>query len=72
MQSRRMSMVESLTNIVVGYCLAVGSQYLIFGWMGLDVPMKENMIAGAWLTVLSIVRSYSIRRFFNLIQYGRK
>ena len=34
MQSRWMSLVESITNIVVGYCLAVLTQVMVFPCSG--------------------------------------
>lgn len=45
--------------------LATVSQVIIFRHMGLDVPIHSNLVVSNWLTVVSIVRSYAIRRFFN-------
>jgi len=67
MQSRRGSFVESLVNVLVGYLVAVGSQVIIFPLFGLHIPLRDNFIMGLWFTVISILRSYSLRRFFNWI-----
>lgn len=65
MQSRWMSLVESVSNIVVGYCLAVLTQVLVFPLFGLSVSLGENLGIGAVFTVVSLVRSFVLRRIFN-------
>ena len=65
MQSRLMSLVESVTNIVVGHCLAVLTQVLVFPLFGLSVSLGENLGIGAVFTVVSLVRSFALRRIFN-------
>ena len=52
MQSRWMSFVEAVTNIVVGYALAVLTQVLAFPMFGLSVSLGENLGIGAVFTVL--------------------
>ena len=65
MQSRWMSLVESATNIVVGFGLAVLTQVLVFPLFGLSVSLGENLGIGAVFTVVSLVRSFVLRRIFN-------
>lgn len=65
MQSRWMSLVESASNIVVGYCLAVLTQVLVFPLFGLSVSLGENLGIGAVFTVISLIRSFALRRIFN-------
>ena len=65
MQSRWMSLLESVTNIVVGYCLAVLTQILVFPLFGLSVSFGENLGIGAVFTVISLIRSFALRRIFN-------
>ena len=47
MQSRLMSVVESISNIVVGYGLAVLTQLLVFPMFGLHASLAENLGIGA-------------------------
>ena len=61
-QSRLMSLVESLTNVLVGYGVAVVTQMLVFPLFGLAVTVTENLLIGLVFTVVSIVRSYALRR----------
>ena len=65
MQSGWMSLVESVTNIVVGYCLAVLTQVLVFPMFGLSVSLSENLGIGAVFTAISLIRSFALRRIFN-------
>ena len=67
MQSRWMSLLESVTNIVVGYCLAVMTQVLVFPLFGLSVSLAENLGIGVVFTVISLVRSFALRRIFNAV-----
>ena len=67
-QSRRMSLVESVTNVVVGYGIAVVAQMLVFPMFGLQTSLADNLAIGGIFTVISIVRSYTLRRVFEAIR----
>jgi len=68
-QSRRGSFAESLVNVAIGYGIAVGAQIAIFPMFGIIVPLHDNLAIGAIFTVISIVRSYTLRRAFNWWHY---
>jgi len=65
MQSKTHSLVESVTNIIVGYFVALGAQLVVFPMFGLSVPVRDNILIGLVFTVVSLVRSYVLRRVFN-------
>ena len=67
-QSRRMSLAEALTNVAVGYGIAVTTQVAVFPVFGLYASLADNLLMGAIFTVVSIVRSYSLRRVFEAIR----
>lgn len=67
MQSRFMSLVESISNIVVGYGLAVLTQVLVFPMFGLHASLVENLGIGLIFTGVSLIRSYVLRRTFDRI-----
>jgi len=74
MQSRLASFLESVVNILIGYGVAVGSQLVIFPLFGIVIPRADNLLIGAWFTVISLARSYVVRRAFNAWhgrRYGR-
>jgi len=64
-QSRRMSLIEAVTNVIVGYGLAVITQIVVFPWFGLDVSIGENFAIGAVFVGISLLRSYALRRLFE-------
>lgn len=64
-QSRGMSLTETLTNVVVGYGVACATQMLVLPLFGVVLPLRENLLIGLVFTVVSIVRSYTLRRVFN-------
>ena len=61
-QSRLMSLVESLANVLVGFGVAVLTQVVVFPLFGLAVTVTENLLIGLIFTAVSIVRSYALRR----------
>lgn len=65
MQSRWMSLVEAITNIVVGYAIAVLTQIAVFPLFGLHASLRENLVIGAIFTCISLIRGYVLRRLFN-------
>ena len=67
-QSRLMSMVESLANVLVGYVVAVVTQMVVFPLFGLTVTVTENLLIGTIFTAVSIVRSYALRRGFEALR----
>jgi len=67
-QSRRMSFLESLTNVAVGYGVAVTAQIAVFPMFGLEVSLSDNLVIGAIFTAISILRSYTLRRIFEEIR----
>lgn len=66
-QSRRMSLVEAITNVVVGFGIAVGTQILIFPLFGLRTTLGQNLSMGGIFTIVSIIRSFALRRIFEAI-----
>ena len=63
-QSRIMSLVEAVANVIAGYGVAVVTQILIFPIFGLHTTLAQNMKMDAVFTVVSIARSFALRRFF--------
>lgn len=68
MQSRLHSAIEAVANVAVGYGVAVGTQFVVFPWFGLHADLSSNLTIGGIFTVVSLVRSYALRRVFNLWQ----
>lgn len=64
-QTRWGSLRESLTNIAIGYAVNYMANLAIFPLFGFHISLKDNLLMGAIYTVISIARSYTIRRWFN-------
>jgi hypothetical protein len=64
-QTRLESLLESVVNIFIGYGVALLSQILIFPMFDIYVSLSTNLWIGAWFTVISLIRSYVVRRWFN-------
>jgi hypothetical protein len=67
-QSRAMSLVEAVANVVVGYGVAVVTQILIFPIFGLHTTLAQNLKIGVIFTVVSIARSFALRRLFEALR----
>lgn len=65
MQSHLMSFVEAVTNVVVGYGIAVLTQIAVFPLFGLHASLGDNLIIGLIFTCISLIRAYALRRLFN-------
>ncbi len=64
-QSHRLSLLEAVTNVVVGYALAVLTQLIVFPWFGLTASLQDNLAIGAAFVGVSLIRSYALRRVFE-------
>jgi len=64
-QSRTMSAAESVANVAIGYGIALLTQVVVFGALQIPVSLGQNLWIGAVFTVVSLVRSYVMRRIFN-------
>lgn len=65
MQTKKHSIIESISNVAIGYFVALFSQIIIFPFFDIHVSLKSNIKIGLWFTAISILRSYILRRFFT-------
>ena len=70
-QSRIMSLVEAVANVIVGYGVAVVTQILIFPVFGLQTTWAQNLKMGLVFTGVSIIRSFALRRLFEAVRAKR-
>ncbi len=71
MQSKTHSILESLTNTVIGYVVAIASQLLVFPLFDIHIPLQDNLMIGLWFTAISLARAYLVRRWFVRRTEGR-
>jgi hypothetical protein len=68
MQSRRMSAVEAVANVAIGYVVAVAANAVVLPLFGLHPTAFDSFAIGALFTAISLARSYVLRRLFNRIR----
>ena len=67
-QSRVMSLVESVANVIVGYALAIATQLAVFPLFGIEAALGEHLAIGLAFVGVSLARSYALRRLFERIR----
>lgn len=70
-QSRRGSAIEAVTNVLVGLGISWVANMLIFPLFGFQVAPGAAFQIGLIFTVISLARSYLLRRVFNWITVAR-
>lgn len=67
MQKKRHSFLEACLGTAIGFLIAVATQMLVFPLFGIKTSTETNLAIAGIFTLVSIIRSYFIRRFFNLL-----
>lgn len=67
MQSPLQSLLETCISVAIGFLVALATQVLVFPAFGLTVSLGENLLIGTIFTVISVIRSYAVRRLFNYL-----
>ena len=65
MQSRLASFIEALTNVGIGMVVSFFGQIVVSHWYNLPLNLAQNVQIVLFFTVLSVLRSYVLRRVFN-------
>ena len=65
MQSKRESVIETLTSVFVGWLIGVILNMLVLPLFNYDVNLTDGVLISIIFTAVSVVRSYVVRRFFN-------
>jgi len=64
-QTRSASLIEALTNVLIGYGLALATQQLVFPPLGIATTLVEDSLIAGVFTAVSLVRSFLLRRLFE-------
>lgn len=64
-QTKKHSLLEAVTNTAVGFVISLGSTFIIFPLVGVPSSAGKNLLITLFFTVISILRGYILRRFFN-------
>ena len=64
-QSKLNSILESLSNTAIGLLTTLIFSPIIYSMVGMTYTYSQLGLVTVLFTILSIIRSYIIRRFFN-------
>lgn len=64
-QSKRQSAVEAVAHTLIDFCVSFVAQLIVYPLYGATFTAGQNLQILLIFTVLSIVRSYLLRRLFN-------
>ena len=65
MQSKLDSFIEAWLNVLIGFGISVLANFVIFPWVGVSASTGQILWIGAGMTLVSVARSYLVRRFAN-------
>ena len=65
MQTKKYSLIESIVNTAVSFIVSFLIQIAIYPALNIPVSFSQNIIITSVFTIISILRGYLIRRFFN-------
>ena len=68
MQSKKLSIIESLINTIVGLFISFVIQIFIYSILEIPVTINQNVIITFVFFVVSFLRGYAIRRIFTNIK----
>ena len=72
MQTHLGSIVEAWANIFVGFTINWCANMLILPLFGFHIGPGAAFNMGLIFTVISLVRSYVLRRWFNSLKFGHR
>lgn len=70
-QTRMSSLAEAVVNTVIGFGIAMLSNYLILPFYGITPSFRINFEITAWFTLISVIRSYYVRRMWETAGWKR-
>jgi|GEM_PF-554961 len=64
-QTKKQSVIESIIQTLIGLVTSILVQIIIYPLMGIPVSFNQNLIITAVFFIVSIIRGYLVRRYFN-------
>lgn len=64
-QTRLGSLIEAIFNVAIGLSISIVANAIVFPRFGFRPTLVENLWISVIYTVISLVRSYALRRWFN-------
>ena len=64
-QTRLGSLIEACINVLIGFVINMAANFVILPLIGFEISLAQNLFIGVLYTVISVARSYAVRRWFN-------
>ena len=64
-QSKSASLCEAITNVSFGFGISVLANFYVLPLWGFKVSPRTSLEIGLAFTLISVIRSYLLRRLFN-------
>ncbi|WP_114968521.1 DUF7220 family protein [Rhodoferax ferrireducens] len=64
-QTRLGSLVEACLNVLIGFIINMAANFVILPLIGFRISLVQNLFIGVLYTLISVARSYTVRRWFN-------
>lgn len=64
-QTRLGSLIEACINVAIGFAINFVANLVILPLIGFHISVSQNLFIGVLYTVISVARSYCVRRWFN-------
>lgn len=66
MQNKAQSLIETLTNVSIGYVISFIANMTVLPMFGYDINLTDGFWISMIFTVISVIRGYIVRRWFNM------
>lgn len=64
-QTKLGSLIEACINVAIGFVINMAANFVILPLIGFHITLGQNLFIGVLYTLVSVARSYVIRRWFN-------
>lgn len=71
MQSKKLSIIEAVSNTVIGLLTSFIIQLIIYPFLNIEVSINQNIFITFVFFIASIIRGYIVRRLFNKIKHEK-
>ena len=66
MQNKAQSLIETLTNVSIGYVISFIANMTVLPMFGYDINLTDGFLISMIFTIISVIRGYIVRRWFNM------
>ena len=65
MQSKMDSLIETPTNVGIGWFISFIANMLVLPLFGYNINLTDGVLISIIFTIISIIRGYVVRRWFS-------